>query len=99
MEDCASFLAEACENENAIGKVINAGLGQDVSINKLAELVSRGRVPIVHIEHHHPQSEIQKLLCDPSLANELLGWKPMVNLDEGIRRMEEWLRSDRAVAK
>ena len=63
-----------------------------IAIRALADLISRGRVPVEHIPHHHPQAEIAKLLCDPSLAKELLGWEPKVSLEEGIERLEAWLR-------
>ncbi len=33
-------------------------------------------------------------MCDPSLANELLGWRPAVSLDEGIDRVVDFLRQN-----
>ena len=38
-------------------------------------------------------SEVQHLLSNPSLANQLLGWRPDVTLEEGIGKMVEWLRT------
>ena len=91
--DCARFIVDGTLEEDAVGEVINAGTGQDVSINELAELVATGETEIEHVEHHHPQSEVQKLLCDPTKARELLGWEPEVSLEEGIENLREWLRS------
>ena len=31
-------------------------------------------------------SEVGLLLCDPARARSLLGWRPEVDLDEGLRR-------------
>ncbi|HBK53529.1 MAG TPA: NAD-dependent dehydratase, partial [Syntrophomonas wolfei] len=46
---------------------------------------------IRHIAHIHPQSEIQKLLCDYSKARELLDWQPRISLEEGLQRTREWM--------
>ena len=93
VEDCADFLLEASFAEEAIGHVVNAGTGEDISINELALLVCQDRNRIKHIPHHHPQSEIARLCCDYSKAKSLLGWKPDVSLKKGIARTEEWIRS------
>jgi len=49
---------------------------------------------IRHVPHIHPQSEIQKLLCNYGKAKALLGWEPRVSLEEGIRRTEAWIRDN-----
>ena len=89
--DCARFIVEATFSDETIGEVLNAGTGHDVSINELAELIATGDTEITHVEHHHPQSEVQKLLCDPTKACEMLDWEPQVTLDEGVSRLRMWL--------
>lgn len=93
VEDCARFVVEAGYSDRGDGQIINAGLGEDISINELAKLIAQDRVPIRHVEHIHPQSEIDKLLCNYNKARHLFGWEPQVSLKEGIRRTEGWLRS------
>lgn len=93
VEDCARFVVQAGFSPNVDGQIVNAGLGRDITINDLAEMIVGNRSRIVHVEHIHPQSEIQKLLCNSSKAERLLGWKPMVTLEEGIRLTEEWIQS------
>ena len=66
--------------------------------NDLAELVATGDTEITHVEHHHPQSEVQKLLCDPSKAEALLDWEPQVSLEEGVSKLRTWLRDQEEVA-
>lgn len=90
--DCARFIVEGTFADVATGEVINAGTGSDISINDLAELIASEGTAIKHVEHHHPQSEVQKLLCDPTKAKELLDWEPEVSLEEGIGRLRQWLR-------
>ncbi|QMV41655.1 dTDP-glucose 4,6-dehydratase [Cohnella cholangitidis] len=92
VEDCARFVVEAGYSNKVDGEIVNAGLGSDITINDLAELIVGDKSRIAHVEHIHPQSEIQKLLCNYEKANSLLGWKPEVSLEEGIRRTEQWIR-------
>lgn len=91
VEDCARFVVEAGYSDKVNGQIVNAGLGRDISVNDLAKLIVEDETRIKHVPHIHPQSEIQKLLCDFTKAKELLGWEPEVYLEEGIRRTEEWI--------
>ncbi|GEN45513.1 dTDP-glucose 4,6-dehydratase [Alkalibacillus haloalkaliphilus] len=93
VEDCAKFVVESGFSDRVNGKIVNAGLGEDVTINELAKMIAKAKTPIEHVEHIHPQSEIQKLSCNYDLATSLLGWKPSVSLREGIKRTEDWIRS------
>lgn len=94
VEDCARFVAEAGYSDSVNGEIVNAGLGRDISINDLARLISGDEKRIVHVPHIHPQSEIQKLLCDYTKAKTILGWEPKISLEEGIKRTEEWIKSN-----
>jgi UDP-glucose 4-epimerase len=95
--DCARFIVEATFSSETVGEVLNAGTGTDVSINELAALVATDGTEITHVEHHHPQSEVQKLLCDSTKAREMLDWEPKVTLEEGISRLRTWLREHEGV--
>ncbi|RKY28905.1 MAG: NAD-dependent dehydratase [Planctomycetota bacterium] len=92
VEDCARFIVAAARSPRAVGRITNAGTGRDVSINELASMVCPDEGRIRHVPHIHPQSEIPRLLCNPGLARELLGWSPRVTLEEGLRRTRAWLR-------
>lgn len=93
VEDCARFVAEAGYSDKVNGEIVNAGLGRDITVNDLAKLIVQDETRIRHVKHIHPQSEIQKLLCNYDKARSLLAWSPQVSLEEGIRRTEEWIRS------
>ncbi|MFX1500414.1 MAG: dTDP-glucose 4,6-dehydratase [Promethearchaeota archaeon] len=92
VEDCAEFIVNASENENCIGEIINAGTGNDISINELAKLIVDDETLIKHVKHHHPQSEIKKLVCNNSKAKKLLNWEPKTLLEEGVKKLENWLK-------
>ncbi|WP_214627339.1 dTDP-glucose 4,6-dehydratase [Paenibacillus agaridevorans] len=93
VEDCARFVAEAGYSDAVNGEIVNAGLGSDIAINDLAQLVVGDESRICHVKHIHPQSEIQKLLCNSDKAERLLGWRPEISLEEGIRRTEQWIKT------
>ncbi|MGE6257349.1 dTDP-glucose 4,6-dehydratase [Heyndrickxia sporothermodurans] len=92
VDDCADFVVQAGYSDKVSGEILNAGLGQDVSINELAKMIVQDDSRIKHIEHIHPQSEIQKLLCNYEKAKKLLQWEPKVSLEKGISKTEDWIK-------
>lgn len=97
VEDCARFVVEAGYSEQVNGQIVNAGLGRDISINDLAKLIAGDESQLKHVPHIHPQSEIDKLLCNYNKAKSLLGWEPQVSLEEGIRRTELWIQESNLI--
>lgn len=94
VDDCARFVVAAGYSDKVNGQILNAGLGQDVSVNMLATMVEPNPAKIVHVPHIHPQSEIMKLLCNSYKAKELLDWTPHVDLAEGLRRTRDWIEKN-----
>ena len=85
------------ESENAAGHTINIGSGCEISVSDLAKKVSAILGKSVQIrfqaERARPDnSEVERLLADNTKARELLGWKPAVSLDEGLKHTIDWIR-------
>lgn len=95
VEDCVDFIIQASKCEQCVGEIINAGTGIDISMNNLAKLIIEDPSMITHVAHHHPQSEIMKLVCNYSKAKKMLNWEPKTNLKEGISYLEAWMREIR----
>lgn len=94
---CNGFIALAECNE-AIGKEVNIGSGQEISIGDLAQLIISLMNPEAKIvqddSRKRPEnSEVERLLCDNRLIQELTGWKPEVSLKEGIKKTVEWFKN------
>jgi len=97
VEDTVAGLLRCGEASGVEGQVINLGSGNEISIGELAQLVLR----VLGIEAdvvtdaarlRPPDSEVERLLADATKASRLLGWRPGVDLEEGLRRTIEWLR-------
>jgi dTDP-glucose 4,6-dehydratase len=94
----AGFLLAAATTE-AIGKTVNLGNGQEIAIGELAQLIARltERSIAIHDEERRirPQaSEVERLLSDNKLARSLLGWEPVVSLEEGLKRTIDWIQEN-----
>jgi dTDP-glucose 4,6-dehydratase len=87
----------AAECSEAVGKTINLGSGREISIGDLAQLIGRlvGK-PIEIITDdarvRPEKSEVERLLADTALAQSVLGWKPEISLEDGLRLTIDWLR-------
>lgn len=87
------------ESQKAVGRVVNVGSGKEISVEDLAgRILERlgADIPVVASDDRiRPESsEVYRLVCDSSLAKELLGWEPVVPLDDGIDRVVEFLRAN-----
>jgi GDP-L-fucose synthase len=77
--------------ENYDGEVaLNVGVGQDVSIAELAEIIRSivGFEGTIDWDSTKPDGTPRKLLDISRLTD--LGWKPGINLEDGIRSTYEW---------
>jgi nucleoside-diphosphate-sugar epimerase len=97
------FLAVA-ECDRALGQVVNIGSGREISIGDLVDLlvrISGKEAEIVSdADRLRPAgSEVERLLCDNTRAREWAGWKPEVDLEEGLRRTAEWVEANPPAGK
>jgi nucleoside-diphosphate-sugar epimerase len=78
----------------AQGRVVHFGQGEAVSIARLAAMVVDAVGSSSSIETAPARAaEVERLCCDHALATSLLGWRPSVDLAEGIRRSLVWARA------
>lgn len=85
------------ESKEAAGHTINIGSGDEVSIGDVAKKVEQilGKPVQIRLEEERVRpenSEVERLIADNSKAKSLLGWKPAVSLDEGLRRTIDWIQ-------
>lgn len=97
VSDTADAFVRAARADGVDGATIHLGVGREVSVNELVglcgQVIGRKLEVVVTEERVRPaDSEVSRLLSDPSRARDLLGWAPLVPLEEGLRRTAQWLR-------
>ncbi len=96
----SGFLALA-DCADALGRATNVGSGREISIGELVTMlcgITGVEIEVVTDEDRlRPAgSEVERLLCDHSVATRISGWEPEVSLEDGLGRTVEWLRVHRA---
>ena len=86
----------AAKEDKAIGEIINLGSGQDISIKnlilKIHELTnSRSKLSIGSLEYR--PTEIWKMFCENSKSRNILGWKPNISFEEGLKKTIKWYKN------
>ena len=81
----------------AVGKTINLGTGREISVGDLAQLIAKLVGCDISIQSDaarvRPEnSEVERLLADNTLAKEILGWHPEINLEQGLALTIDWMR-------
>ncbi len=83
----------AATEKQAKGKILNIGSGKETSILDLAFMVMKlGHCQMEPIFSVPKPGDIRRLVADISLAKEILGFKPSVQLDRGIADYIEWYK-------
>lgn len=93
----ATMQAGAVERELA-GEIINVGSGTRVSVIEIARKVAEaaGRPDLVPEHQPARQGDVRHSLADITRARELLGYRPFVELGEGLAKAVEWCRQSGA---
>jgi UDP-glucose 4-epimerase len=79
-------------SDAALGRAVNLGYGDEVSINRTVRALLASAWKQEHpVERGPPRpGDVRRLLADVSLAGELVGYQPAVDLDQGLRLTAEW---------
>jgi NAD dependent epimerase/dehydratase len=100
VEDSVSGFLDVARSPATIGRTLQLGTGNEVSIGELVEVIGEvmGRQLNVISDTARlrpPNSEVERLISSPALATEMTGWVPTVNLRDGLRKTVEWLDQNR----
>lgn len=80
-------------------EIVNLGGHENITMNELIELIEHKTGKKASIEHHpFPAADMHANLADVSKARRLLGWEPVVSLEDGIERAIRWYEEERAWA-
>ncbi len=77
-----------------LGEVCNIAQGSQIKINKVKKLIeSHTHKPLALEKRPARLGDVRHTRADISKAKRLLGYRPLVDFDEGLRRTIEWFES------
>jgi UDP-N-acetylglucosamine/UDP-N-acetyl-alpha-D-glucosaminouronate 4-epimerase len=97
IENVVDANLRAAEVPGASGKVFNIANGQSTSVNDVLETLKRltGRMDITAEYAEARAGDVRDSLADLSAAKSVLGYAPIVGLEEGLRLTLDWWKSSR----
>lgn len=97
VDDVVEALLLAATRDEAVGQVMNLGSDEVISLKDLAQKLTSingaGEWSLVPFPADRKAIDIGDYYGAWSRASRLLGWRPTVNLDEGLRRSLEYYRA------
>ena len=99
VQDVAQACQLALERDDANGEVFNVGSGCSYSIREIAEKVGK----VLGKSHIEPEitgkyrvGDIRHCYADISKAQNVLGYRPKVTIEDGLADLAEWLKGQTA---
>jgi UDP-glucose 4-epimerase len=97
--DTVDGFVKAAHAANVDGQTIQLGTGTSPSIKEIFEAACRalGKQATVELDASRLRpdaSEVEVLLSDPTRANEVIGWRPTVSLEQGLKRTADWMSAN-----
>src|SRR3954451_19565539 len=94
VHDVAQACCLALERDGADGRALNIGTGREVTVlevaAKLAEVLDTDLEP--EVTGKYRAGDVRHCFADVSLARELLGYEPLVELEDGMAQLADWLQ-------
>lgn len=89
------FILAVTSKKDIAGNIINVGSGKEITIRELVEKIhkftnSKSRLQIGKLPYR--PTEIWRMKAQNKRAEELLGWKSKISLDEGLKLTIDWYK-------
>jgi dTDP-L-rhamnose 4-epimerase len=97
--DIVEGILRALEADDAVGQALNLGTGRATTVDDVAKALADGLGIGVEPERtgQYRAGDIRHCFSDPSKARTLMGFEASVELEDGMRRLIEWLEGQEAV--
>ncbi|MBL8191814.1 MAG: SDR family oxidoreductase [Acidobacteria bacterium] len=85
----------AAEAPDAVGQVMNLGIGQRITLNQLFEELQK--IIGTNLNPNYAETragDVRHSLADITRAEQLLGYRPLVDLAEGLKYTVDWYREN-----
>ena len=99
VKDTAAGFVAIAGCDAALGRAVNIGRGQDISIGELVETIGRRLGRPIRVESDKQRvrpaaSEVERLQAGTALARNLWGWQPRYSLEQGIDETIAWVEKN-----
>lgn len=96
VDDTVNGFVLAAKSPQSVGETINIGSGVEISIRELSEkiisLIGKNvKVISDKSRARPPKSEIERLCANTKKAKKVLGWRPKISFDEGMKKTIDWI--------
>jgi len=83
----------AATSENAKGQVVNIACGERYTLNELLGILKRMTGKNIEAVYTDPRpGDVKHSQADISLAKKLLGFRPEISFEEGLKKTVEWYK-------
>ncbi|ELY42637.1 GDP-mannose 4,6-dehydratase [Natronorubrum bangense] len=96
VDDIRRVNEQLLTDDSADGEIMNVGSTDNIDIRTLAEVIRDEIDPSLEIVYDDARTgDAEHTHSDVSKANELLGYKPTVDIREGVRKFIDWYHENR----
>jgi len=98
VEDVAAASMLALSKKEAAGEVVNIATGTATSVNTIVQTLMKtmAKTSLTPINKEPRPGEIKHSCASIEKAKKILGYRPMFNVDKGLRQLAEWYTSKEA---
>jgi UDP-glucose 4-epimerase len=94
IENIVDETLRACEAPGASGLVFNGGTGARITLNQVLKMLEKITGRKIQAKYDPPRTgDIRDSQADISLAQKVLGYKPLVHFEEGLQRTWQWYKN------
>ncbi|HEY2598408.1 MAG TPA: SDR family NAD(P)-dependent oxidoreductase, partial [Candidatus Dormibacteraeota bacterium] len=93
--DTVDGFIRIASSDAALGRVVNIGSGRGLTVGEMVESVSKALEKTIAVvgdpdRVRPPNSEVEALIADATLAHQLFEWSSVTPFEEGLKRTIEW---------
>ncbi len=96
IDDLIAAIFEALKNKNSNGEIFNIGSGKPIKVKnlilKICKLIGHGKPEFGIIKLR--KDEIKKLYPSIKKAKKILGWKPLININLGLKKTIKYYKKN-----
>lgn len=94
VDDVSNIIAQSIKTPTSWNQTFNVGADAVCQVRELAEIVSKIAGVSLRMKYLEPRQEVQHAYADHNKAKSMFQCATPVTLDEGIRRMYDWVKAN-----